>query len=159
MQNQKGTPKIMRQLVQRFATLLACSAAVSGLFLAVPSIASAQDGVQNTGFDDGLQCGADFDLTNTVCAGDPNEPAQQVDSIITTVINIVSIIVGIVAVIMIIIAGFQYITSGGDSGKVSSAKNTILYAIVGLVVVALAQIIVKFVVNRLTTDQPAAPAP
>jgi hypothetical protein len=52
---------------------------------------------------------------------------------------------------MIIVGGLKYITSGGDSGNVSGAKNTILYAIVGLVVVALAQIIVRFVLTRVTT--------
>jgi hypothetical protein len=62
-----------------------------------------------------------------------------------------SLVVGVVAVIMIIIAGFKYITSGGDSGNVTSAKNTILYAIIGLVVVALSQFIVKFVLGRITT--------
>ena len=56
--------------------------------------------------------------------------------------------VGIVAVIMIIVGGFKYITSGGESSKVSGAQSTILYAVVGLVVVVLAQIIVHFVLNK-----------
>jgi hypothetical protein len=56
----------------------------------------------------------------------------------------------VVAVIMIIVGGLKYITSGGDSGNITSAKNTILYAIVGLIVVALAQIIVRFVLERAT---------
>jgi hypothetical protein len=51
---------------------------------------------------------------------------------------------------MIIIGGFRYITSGGDSGSVSSAKNTVLYAIVGLIIVALAQVIVRFVLSKST---------
>jgi hypothetical protein len=51
---------------------------------------------------------------------------------------------------MILIGGFRYITSGGDSGNVSGAKNTILYAIVGLVIVALAQFIVRFVLSQST---------
>ncbi len=48
---------------------------------------------------------------------------------------------------MIIINGLRFITSGGDSNAVSSAKKGILYAIVGLVIVALAQFIVRFVLN------------
>ncbi|MDL2341579.1 MAG: pilin [Patescibacteria group bacterium] len=63
------------------------------------------------------------------------------------VVNIFSIIVGIIAVIMIIYGGFKYITSGGDSGNVSGAKNTLIYAIVGLIIVALAQFIVHFVLK------------
>ena len=65
----------------------------------------------------------------------------------TKIVNIFSVIVGIIAVIMIIFGGFKYITSGGDSGNVSGAKNTLIYAIVGLIIVALAQFIVRFVLN------------
>ena len=75
---------------------------------------------------------------------------SSVNNIIATTINIISLVVGVVAVIMLILGGLKYITSGGDSGNVTGAKNTILYAIIGLVVVALAQIIVQFVLNRAT---------
>jgi len=64
------------------------------------------------------------------------------------IVTLFSIIVGVVSIIMIIYGGFRYITSGGDSGKVGNAKNTLIYAIVGLVVVALAQLIVHFVLNQ-----------
>lgn len=85
--------------------------------------------------------------------GSCDEPADgpSVQSAITDVINLFSIVVGVTAVIMIIIGGFRYITSGGDSGNVSGAKNTILYALIGLVIVALAQTIVRFVIRRFTT--------
>lgn len=74
----------------------------------------------------------------------------RINGIIATVINLFSLVVGVVSVIMIIIGGLKYITSGGDSGNVTGAKNTILYAVIGLVVVALAQFIVKFVLGRAT---------
>jgi len=61
------------------------------------------------------------------------------------------VIVGIAAVIMIIVGGFRYITSGGNDASVTSAKNTILYAVIGLIVVALSQLIVRFVLGKLTT--------
>ena len=64
------------------------------------------------------------------------------------IVNIFSVIVGIIAVIMIIYGGFKYITSGGDSGNVTGAKNTLIYAIVGLIIVALAQFIVRFVLGQ-----------
>jgi len=57
----------------------------------------------------------------------------------------------VAAVIMIIVGGFRYITSGGDSTRVGGAKNTLIYAIVGLIIVALAQAIVHFVLNNATT--------
>ena len=66
-------------------------------------------------------------------------------------INIISVIVGVIAVIMIIFGGFRYITSGGQPEKVTGAKNTILYGIVGLIIVAVAQIIVRFVLREVTT--------
>ena len=74
----------------------------------------------------------------------------KVNNIIKTVIDLFSLVVGVVAVIMIIIGGLKYITSGGDSGNITGAKNTILYAVIGLVVVALAQFIVKFVLGKAT---------
>lgn len=66
------------------------------------------------------------------------------------VVNVFSVIVGVIAVVMIIYGGLRYITSGGDSGKITSAKNTIIYAVIGLVVVALAQFIVQFVLGKAT---------
>lgn len=73
---------------------------------------------------------------------------DSLNGLVGKIVNIISIIVGIIAVIMIIIGGFKYITSGGDAGKVTSAKNTILYAVIGIVIVALAQFIVKFVLGQ-----------
>ena len=61
-------------------------------------------------------------------------------------------IVGIIAVIMLIWGGIRYVVSGGDSKKVTDAKNTILYAIIGLIISFLAYAIVRFVVNALPSD-------
>lgn len=100
-----------------------------------------------------LECGAGGNLTSTAaagCATDPNS-GSRVQNIITSAINIFSIVIGLVCVVMIIIGGLKYVTSGGDSGAVSGAKNTILYAVVGLVIVAIAQVIVRFVLNRTNT--------
>lgn len=82
---------------------------------------------------------------STVCAN-KDDKAQPM---ITTVINTILIILGIIAVVMIIIGGIRYTLSGGDSGAVQSAKNTILYAVVGLVIAILAFAIVNFVIARL----------
>ena len=74
--------------------------------------------------------------------------ATSLSTTLNNIIDVISILVGIAAVIMLIISGFRYITSGGDSGKVGEAKQTIIYAIVGLIIVALAQFIVKFVLEK-----------
>lgn len=64
-------------------------------------------------------------------------------------ITILSIIVGIAAVIMIIIAGLSFITANGDPQAIAKARGSIIYALVGIVIVALAQTLVAFVLNRL----------
>lgn len=74
----------------------------------------------------------------------------DVATIIKTAIDILSIIVGLIAVIMVIVGGFRYVISGGDSSNVNSAKNTIIYALVGLAVAALAQALVHFVLAKIT---------
>lgn len=109
----------------------------------VPVAVYAQDTIK-----DGVNCGAELKLDATAgCEVNPTG-AQSLQGLITKIINIFSVIVGVIAVIMIIIGGLKYITSGGDSGNVSSAKNTIIYALVGLVIVALAQFIVRFVLTN-----------
>lgn len=86
--------------------------------------------------------------TGANCTGDSGN-SVDLTKIITIVINVFSVIVGVVAVFMIVVGGFRYVTSNGDSNNITSAKNTILYAIVGLIIVAMAQAIVQFVLNRI----------
>ena len=69
-------------------------------------------------------------------------------TLITSVINVMLFIIGVLSVIMIIYGGIIYVISAGDSGRVSKAKNTIMYAIVGLIVSLLAYAIVNFVITR-----------
>lgn len=98
-----------------------------------------------------LSCGTtDLEIPNASknCRSSLSGGTSRINNIITDAINIFSIIVGIIAVIMIIVGGFKYITSGGDSGNISSAKNTIIYAVIGLVIVALAQFLVQFVLDK-----------
>jgi hypothetical protein len=98
------------------------------------------------------------DPKSTVCntlgagGGCGSQPSNgiSINGVIAATINIFSAVVGVVAVIMIIVGGFRYITSNGDSGRISAAKSTIIYAIVGLIVVALAQVIVQFVLHKVT---------
>ena len=68
---------------------------------------------------------------------------------IQTIINVALGILGIVTVAAIIIGGFQYVTSTGDAGKVTKAKNTIMYGVIGLVVALLAWAIVNFVLSNV----------
>lgn len=131
----------MKKLIEKLTTI-AASFAFAIVPLAMPVAVSAQADI-----DGNLCAGANLTVGDTNC--EQGDPEGTVNDIISTVINIFSVVVGVVSVIMIIIGGLKYITSGGDSGNVSGAKNTILYAIVGLVVVALAQIIVRFVLTNV----------
>lgn len=65
------------------------------------------------------------------------------------ILNVVTFIIGAVAVLMIIIGAMRYTLSGGDQSAVSSAKNTIIYAAVGLILAALANAIVNFVLTNI----------
>lgn len=72
--------------------------------------------------------------------------------IFRTVTNILLFIIGAIAVIMLIIGGIRYVVSGGDQSAVTGAKNTILYAIVGIIVAILAYAAVEFVTTNLVAQ-------
>lgn len=82
------------------------------------------------------------------CSTSYGEP--EVESAVQKGINLFSAIVGIIAVVMIIVGGLKFMTSQGDASQANSARNTLIYAGVGLVIVALAQLIVRFVLERFT---------
>ncbi len=72
-----------------------------------------------------------------------------VDGVFTRITNTVLYAVGIISVVMLIIGGIRYVISGGDSKKVTDAKNTIMYAIIGLIIAILAYAIVNFVITAI----------
>lgn len=76
-----------------------------------------------------------------------NSDAGSFEDIIRTVINVLLTVVGIIAVIMIIISGLRMVISSGEAKAVASAKNGILYSVIGLVVAILAFAIVNFVLD------------
>lgn len=117
--------------------------------VAVPAIAYAA--VTPTDIKNNLCSGSNFDLTGGTTDCNTNADESSFNNTLRRIINIISVIVGVIAVIMIIWGGLRYITSGGDSTRVGNAKNTILYALIGLIIVALAQVIVRFVLNQAST--------
>lgn len=70
-------------------------------------------------------------------------------SIVKVIINVIIYVVGLLAVVMIIYGGVKYTISAGDPGKVKSAKDTIMYGIIGLVIAVLAFAIVNFVLSSI----------
>ena len=78
-------------------------------------------------------------------------PAELVGDggIFTRITSIALYVIGAVSVIMLIWGGLRYILSGGDSKKITDAKNTVLYAIIGLIIAFLAYAIIRFVLNAI----------
>lgn len=85
---------------------------------------------------------------SSACSGSSRYEITGSDGIIARAANLVALISSVAAVIMIILGGFNIITAAGDSGKIGSGKKMITYAIVGLIVIALARTIVVFVVSK-----------
>ena len=89
-------------------------------------------------------------LAFTLTPGNTGIQNPGADNILIGVLSIVYYAAGVAAVIVIVIAGIMYATADGDSSKVQSAKNTILYALVGLVAVMMAFVITSFVASSVT---------
>lgn len=135
---------MIRRMKRALVSVMALSAiAMPSLMLPATVFAQGSDTVQQ-----GLDCGVNLSLTTGQDCNVDTKSVSDFQVLLNTVINIFSLIVGVIAVIMIIVGGLRYITSGGDSGKVSAAKTTIIYALIGLVIVALAQLIVHFVLSQ-----------
>jgi hypothetical protein len=83
--------------------------------------------------------------TSAICA----DTGETVGPLVNNIVNILLYILGAIAVIMIVIGGVMYTTSGGDAGSVKKAKDTILYAVIGLVVAIFAYAIINFVVRAI----------
>lgn len=110
-------------------------------FVTMPMYASAAlfDGAKDAACD-GASLGSSCDA----------DSGEKGDNLIATGLNIFSIVIGIIAVVMIMIGGIKYITSQGDAAQTNTAKNTILYAAIGLAIAALSQVIVQYVIGRFS---------
>jgi hypothetical protein len=126
--------------------------AMFALVFAPIAPAFAQDAQQQ--INAGLCTGSNLQFTEDTSGADCNttDATERVNSLIRTIVNLLSAVVGIVAVIMIIFGGLRYITSGGNDTSVTGAKNTILYAIIGLIIVALAQVLVRFTLSKVANS-------
>jgi putative exporter of polyketide antibiotics len=119
-------------LVAMFAVVGAGAFVTAPVYAACTSTSSPADCIQ-----DGVNKSGGNSKANTITLGDR----------INTIVNILLYILGAIAVVMIVIGGIRYTTSNGESAQMTSAKNTILYAVVGLVVSIMAYAIVNFVVK------------
>ncbi|MDB5163227.1 MAG: hypothetical protein JWO54_156 [Candidatus Saccharibacteria bacterium] len=119
--------------------------ALVALFSPVAPTASAADcGTASEGIQAGINCAEGKDVPGTLFGGS--------DSIFTTIVNVLLFLIGAISVIMLIYGGIRYTTSGGNSANVTAAKNTIMYAIIGLIVAFLAFAVVNWVLSAITTN-------
>lgn len=81
--------------------------------------------------------------------GNANCNGNQLEKFLKDIVNILLFVIGTISVIMIIVGGLRYVLSGGDAGSIKAGKDTVLYAIIGLVVAIMAYAIVNFVLGSL----------
>jgi lysylphosphatidylglycerol synthetase-like protein (DUF2156 family) len=124
----------MKKLVAIVASIIAALS-----FMTVPVYAR----------DDACNYYKDSSNKDIICGNHSESDAEQM---VGKIIQTVFMIVGIIAVIVIIIGGIMYATSQGDSGKLTTAKNTILYAAIGLIISLLSFAIVSFILTAMEGD-------
>jgi len=119
--------------------------ALVAVFAPIAPTANAADcGTASQGITAGISCAEG--------EGVPTELFGGSNSIFTTVVNVLLFLIGAISVIMLIYGGIRYTTSGGNSASVTAAKNTILYAIIGLIIAFLAFAVINWVLGAVTTN-------
>lgn len=97
----------------------------------------------NVGAENALTDACAVDSTSPLCKQNTTPLTDYVKPIVNTLL----FVLGAISVVMIILGGIKYTTSSGDTKNIESAKNTILYAVIGLVVALLASAIVNYVIG------------
>lgn len=99
----------------------------------------------------GVNCSSGSAASSAVCtdkgAGSANNPVSQELGKIT---NIVAFVAGAAAIILLIIGSIRLIISRGDSNAITTARNTVINALIGLAVIVLARFLIVYVINKLT---------
>lgn len=129
-------------MVKAFFVFILMAALMGAGMLMVPEQAAAQQSSQSAAC-----TGIGGEWKNGECEVSGEE--ANVAGVVKTIADALLGIIGAVAVIMLIIGGFRYVVSAGDSSALESAKNTIIYAIVGIVVAFMAYAAVRFIVTQL----------
>ena len=128
------------------SSALVAALALSAIGLATPALAECNP--TSGSIAGGIECAAPTNARDPLF-GEDNSLFQRVTGILI-------FLIGVISLIMLIIGGIRYAVSGGDQSAVTAAKNTILYAIIGLVVAFLAFGISSFVINFLEGNETGA---
>jgi hypothetical protein len=98
----------------------------------------------------GVDCSVDKNKNSAVCQSKTDkDPVGGANGILLKIVNIVAFIAGAAAVILIFVGAIRFVTSGGDSNAVKGARETILYALIGLIVIVLARFLIEFVLSKV----------
>jgi tellurite resistance protein TehA-like permease len=129
-------------MIQRFfISIFALTALLAPVLYTAPAFADVADNKSSV-------C-AGVEATGGTCSNaDTN--SKRVTSLVSTLINVLSWIVGVAAFIVVILGGLFYVLSAGDPQKATKARQAIIYALVGLVIVALAQTIIRFTIGLIS---------
>ena len=128
--------------LQALALAVGISAgALTGLAVSAPAAMAVGTCDVTGGIQSGANCAAPTNASSNLFAE---------GGIFNTIANVLIFLVGAIAVIYLIIGGLRYVTSGGDAKAVGAAKDTILYAIIGIVVAVIAYALVTFVITSLS---------
>ena len=121
-------------MIKKLTALLAVVAVMAavGVFVSSPALAACT----------GTAC-----ICEAVNNVNPSPNGDTLPAIIKKIVNLLLYVIGAVSVIMIVVGGIKYVVSNGDSSAVTSAKNTIFYAVIGVIVALLAYAIVNFVIS------------
>lgn len=114
-------------------------ALVLGMMLAI-----IMPGASAIALDSGAESGFKKGISNS-----GGTSSSDIAGSIQDIINLLLFLAGIIAVIVIVISGLRYVLSDGDSGQASKAKNTLVYALIGLVVAVMSYAMVNFILGNL----------
>lgn len=87
--------------------------------------------------------------SSSICKAANSDKLFGAGSLWNRILNVFTTVIGAVAVLMIVIGALRYVTSNGEPAQLSSAKNTIMYAAIGLVLAAMSNAIVNFVLTNI----------
>lgn len=142
----------MKLLVKaRLMALVFAPVLALGVAVAAAPLSYAQEPAFNKGISEGSGAAKGTDQATCLFGGEP-ACAEGATPIFKTVTNVLLFIIGAVSVIMLIIGGIRYTVSAGDSSAVTAAKNTIMYAVIGIIVAILAFAVVNFVIGAFVPN-------
>lgn len=126
--------------MRRVCLLLSLLVLLGGLMAPVPALAAGAADV----------CTGGAASESAFCKDQTTEnPLTGPNGVLLKVVQLIAVLAGIAAIIVIVVSGLQFVLSSGDPAKTQAAKSTLVYALVGLVVIALSGTIVSFVLSRL----------